>query len=153
MKYCKTCVLPDTKPGVTFNEEGICSACISTSLKHQIDWDARQEKLKRMCEEIKATNKGQYDCIVPVSGGKDSMFQLHTMKEKYKMNVLGVVVMAHLQTAEGIENLKSMGSKIGIDLIKISPRHSTMKKIRKMAFIKIGNPNFAEHRVVFAAVA
>ena len=153
MRYCKTCVLPDTKPGVTFNDEGICSACISTSLKHQIDWGARQEKLMEMCEEIKASNKGQYDCIVPVSGGKDSMFQLHTMKEKYKMKVLGVVVMAHLQTAEGIENINSMVSNIGIDLIKISPRHSTMKKIRKMALVKIGNPNFAEHRVVFAAVA
>ena len=102
MKYCKRCILPDTKPGVVFNEEGICSACISTSLKHQIDWNARQKNLKQMCDEIKATNQGQYDCIVPVSGGKDSMFQLHTMKEKYNMKVLAVIVMAHLQTAEGI---------------------------------------------------
>jgi len=153
MRYCSSCILPDTKPGVTFNEEGVCSACVSTKLKHQIDWNARQNHLRQICDEIKKLNKGQYDCIVPVSGGKDSIFQLHTMKNVYKMKVLAVVIMAHLQTTEGIENLNSMVTNLGVDLIKISPRHSTLKKIRKMAFVDFGNPNYAEHRVVFAAVA
>lgn len=153
MRYCKRCILPDTKPGVVFDSDGICSACHSIALKDSIDWKSRQNTLRNMCEDIKRSNTGQYDCIVPVSGGKDSMFQVHTMKNDYGMKVLALIVVPHMQTMEGVENLNAMVEHLGVDLLKVSPRHSTLKKIRKMAFMDFGNPNYAEHRVVFASVA
>jgi N-acetyl sugar amidotransferase len=153
MKYCNRCILPDTKPGVKFDAEGVCSACRSVELKSTIDWGARQTQLRAICDGISGRNGNGYDCVVPVSGGKDSMFQVYMMSKVYKLKVLAVMVLAHLQTAEGIENLNSLVESLGVDLIKISPRPSTLQKIRRMAFVKFGNPNYAEHRVVFAAVA
>ncbi|MDQ3002358.1 MAG: N-acetyl sugar amidotransferase [Fibrobacterota bacterium] len=153
MKYCNRCILPDTKPGVKFDAEGVCSACRSVEIKHKIDWSARAAKLQEICDEVRGRNGNGYDCVVPVSGGKDSMFQVYMMSQVFKLKTLAVVIIPHVQTTEGILNLNSMVENMEVDLIKVSVRPSTLQKIRKMAFVKLGNPNFAEHRVVFAAVA
>lgn len=153
MKYCNLCVLPDTKPGIIFDSEGVCSACRAVQKKHTIDWDKREEKLASICNEIRGSNGNGYDCIVPVSGGKDSFTQAYIMSKVYKLKVLCVVIMAHLQTEEGIENLNNLVEKLNVDLLKINTRPSTLAKIRKLGFLKVGNPNYADHRVVFSAVA
>lgn len=153
MRYCKRCVLPDTKPGVVFDDECICSACRSVERKQKIDWEGRAAKLRKMCDEIRGSNGNGYECIVPVSGGKDSFYQAYMMSQVYKLRTLAVIVVPHLQTVEGIENLNTLVSSLGVDLIKISVRPSTLQKIRRIALLKVGNPNYAEHRVVFAAVA
>ena len=152
MKYCKTCVLPDSKPGLVFDELGVCSACRAVEKKHAIDWENRKKKLEDLCNEIRGKNRNGYDCIVPVSGGKDSFTQAYTMSKVYKLRVLCVVVMAHIQTKEGIENLNILVEKLDVDLHKIS-RPSTLAKVRRKAFLDVGNPNYAEHRIVFSAVA
>jgi N-acetyl sugar amidotransferase len=138
---------------VKFDTEGICSACRSVELKHKIDWTARAAKLAKICDEIRGRNGNGYDCVVPVSGGKDSMFQVYMMSQVYKLKTLAVVIVPHIQTAEGIMNLNSLVENLDVDLIKVSVRPSTLKKIRRMAQFRLGNPNYAEHRVVFAAVA
>jgi len=153
MRYCNRCVLPDTKPGVVFDNEGICSACRSVELKHRIDWEDRAARLTKLCDSIRGSNGNGYECIVPVSGGKDSFYQAYMMSQVYKLRTLAVVVLPHLQTVEGIENLNALVTNLGVDLIKIAVRPSTLQKIRRLAFLKIGNPNYAEHRVVFSAVA
>ena len=153
MKYCKTCVLPDTKPGLILDESGVCSACRAVEKKHKIDWDARKKKLEGICNDIRGINGNGYDCIVPVSGGKDSFMQAYTMSKVYKLRVLCIVVMAHIQTKEGIENLNNLVEKLDVDLHKILTRPSTLAKVRRKAFVDVGNPNYAEHRIVFAAVA
>jgi N-acetyl sugar amidotransferase len=153
MRYCKKCVLPDTKPGVVFDDEGICSACRWVERKHMIDWEGRASKLRKACDEIRGSHGNGYECIVPVSGGKDSFYQTYVMSQIYKLRTLALIVVPHLQTVEGIENLNTLVSSLGVDLIKISVRPSTLQKIRRMALLKVGNPNYAEHRVVFAAVA
>ena len=153
MRYCKRCVLPDTKPGIVFDNEGICSACRSVERKHTIDWESRAKRLSQLCDEIRGSNGNGYECIVPVSGGKDSCYQAFMMSRVYKLRTLGVVIVPHLQTIEGIENLNAMVEGLGIDLIKIAVRPSTLQKIRRLALLNIGNPNYAEHRVVFSAVA
>ena len=140
MRYCKRCVLPDTKPGVVFDEEGICSACRSVERKHKIDWSARADKLRKICDDIRGTNGNGYDCIVPVSGGKDSFNQAYIMSKVYNLRVLCVVVVAHLQTVEGIENLNLLVEKLDVDLIKISTRPSTLQNIRRSALLRVGNP-------------
>lgn len=153
MKYCKRCVLPNTKPGVVFDAEGVCSACRSVERKKTIDWTEREEKFKRLCDSVRGSNGNGYECIVPVSGGKDSMYQTWMLSRVHNLRTLCVVVVPHLQTREGIENLNALVENIGVDLIKISVKPSTLKTIRRKCFFQIGNPNWAEHRVVFAAVA
>lgn len=153
MRYCTRCVMPDTKPGISFDVRGICRACQSVERKHVIDWDARAAQLRTLCDDIRGRGKHEYDCIVPCSGGKDSCYQFYMMTQVYKLRALAVIVTPHVQTVEGIDNLNNMVTDLGVDLIKINVRPSTLKKIRRLAFFEIGNPNYAEHRVVFSGVA
>ncbi len=153
MKYCNRCVMPDTKPGLFIDDTGVCSACRSIEKKKMIDWDARQKELETICKEIKSTNKSRYDCIVPVSGGKDSHYQTWIMKKVFGMNVLCVCLASHLPTAEGIHNLNNLVTAFDVDLIKVNLKPSTCQKLRRKAFVKQGEPNWAEHCAVFASVA
>jgi N-acetyl sugar amidotransferase len=153
MKYCKRCVMPDTKRGIFFDENGVCGACLHVERKKRTNWDERQKKLMELCDSIRGSNGNGYDCIVPVSGGKDGTYQTYLMSKIYKLKILCVNVSAHLQTYEGISNLNSMVENLGVDLIKVNVRPSIQKKIRYDAFFELGNPNYAEHQVVFAAVA
>jgi N-acetyl sugar amidotransferase len=145
--------MPDTKPGLIIDSLGVCSACRSVEKKHLIDWDERAASLQKMCDEIRGSNGNGYDCIVPVSGGKDSTYQAYLMSQVYGLKVLCINVTSHLQTYEGIHNLNSMVTNLGVDLIKINVRPSVQKQIRRYALFELGNPNYAEHHVVFAAVA
>ena len=153
MIYCKRCVLPSTKPGLKIDSDGLCSACKSVEVKHTINWEERQQKLTDLCNEIRGSNGNGYECIVPVSGGKDSAYQAYTMSKKYNLKVLCINISAHLQTFEGITNLNSMVDYMDVDLIKINVRPSIQQKIRRYALFETGNPNYAEHHVVFAGVA
>lgn len=153
MYYCSRCVLPSTKPGLTIDAQGVCSACRSVEKKHQIDWDARAARLGALADRIRGTNGNGYECIVPVSGGKDSCYQAYMMSKVYRLRTLVVVVVPHLQTTEGIENLNALVEGLGVDLIKVSVRPATLQKIRRIALLDIGNPSYADHRVVFSAVA
>ena len=71
-RFCKKCLYPDTKPQLNFDENGVCDACIAAEKKEQIDWDGRKEELKQLVEKYKCKDGTKYDCIIPVSGGKDS---------------------------------------------------------------------------------
>jgi N-acetyl sugar amidotransferase len=146
-------VLPDTKPGIIFDSQGICSACRSVEKKHSIDWDKRAKKLEEICNEIRGSNGNGYECVVPVSGGKDSFYQAYVMSKVYRLKTLCIILAPHLQTKEGILNLNSLVTNLDVDLLKLSVRPSTLQKIRRKALLEIGNPNYAEHRVVFASVA
>jgi len=153
MRYCKRCVMPSTKPGIVFDNEGICSACRSVEMKRLIDWEERSSRLKELCDQVRGSNGNGYECVVPVSGGKDSIYQAYMMSQVYNLKTLGIVLVPHLQTCEGILNLNSMVTNVGIDLLKVSVRPSTLQKIRRIALLEIGNPGYGDHRVVFAGVA
>jgi N-acetyl sugar amidotransferase len=153
MHYCTRCVMPDTKPGVILDNKGVCGACRYVEKKKLIDWDERAAQLQRLSDQVRGSNGNGYECIVPVSGGKDSTYQVYMMSKVYNLKTLGIIVAPHLQTSEGISNLNSMVTNLGVDLMKISVRPSTLQKIRKFATLELGNPSYAEHRVVFAGVA
>ena len=153
MKYCNRCVMPNTKPGVFVDAEGVCSACRSVEQKKFINWEARRQELVALCDSIKKANKACYDVIVPVSGGKDSTFQTWMMKEICGMNVLCVCLAPHLPTEEGIHNLNNMVESLQVDLIKVNLKPGTLRRLRRKAFIRLGEPNWTEHCAVFAAVA
>ena len=87
MKYCKKCTMPDTRPGITFDAEGVCSACRHYESRSKVDWDARWKEFEALCDKYRGMNgPGGYDCAVAVSGGKDSHFQVYILKEVMKMN-------------------------------------------------------------------
>ncbi len=152
MKYCSNCVMPDTKPGVTLDEKGWCNACRSSEIKKSVDWTGRKIELDAIVEKIKSENYPFYDCIVPVSGGKNSWYQTWTMAKKYNLKVLCVMLAAHLPTTEGIHNINMMVKQLSVDLITITLKPSVYKAIRRECFIKQGEPNWAEHCAVFSGV-
>ena len=87
MKYCTKCTMPDTRPGITFDEHGVCSACRHYEQRANVDWDKRWKEFEALCDKYRGMNgPGGYDCAVAVSGGKDSHFQVYILKEVMKMN-------------------------------------------------------------------
>ena len=93
MKRCTKCVMPETWEGITFDEEGVCSICRESEKEIKVDWEQRQEVIKRILEKFKlyAKEKGnKYDCIVGYSGGKDSAYTLWATVKKYGMKPLVV---------------------------------------------------------------
>src|ERR1700746_3262017 len=92
LRYCKHCLFPETKPDLFFNDEGVCSACIAKEHKNKgIDWKQREADFFSIVKKYKKpdTEKG-YDCLIPVSGGKDSTYQAYFLKEVCGMNPLCV---------------------------------------------------------------
>ncbi len=144
--------MPDTKPGITLDEKGWCNACRSSEMKKSVDWAGRKSELDAIVKKIKSDNYPFYDCIVPVSGGKNSWYQTWTMAKKYNLKVLCVMLAAHLPTTEGIHNINMMVKQLNVDLITVTLKPSVYKGIRRKCFIKQGEPNWAEHCAVFSGV-
>lgn len=138
MKICKRCVMPDTRPRLTFNDEGICAACEWAEIKRtQIDWNARQKELHDLCDKIRG--KQQYDCIVPASGGKDSTYVADKMKNEYGLNVLTVTITPPLETEIIQSNMKTFLDH-GYDNVKVTPNPKIAREINKYGFVEQGRP-------------
>ena len=118
IRYCTTCLFPETKPDLFFNENGVCSACVAASQKdNSIDWSQREKDFNSIIEKYKKSN-GEigYDCLIPVSGGKDSTYQAYFMKEVCGLNPLCVCFETTNLSELGQKNLDNI-SKMGIDVI------------------------------------
>ena len=152
MRYCKRCVMPDTKPGVVLDKKGFCNACRSVDKKKKIKWSERYKELEKIAKEVKDQKNPFYDCLVPVSGGKNSWYQSYVASEKLGLKSLCVVLAAHIPTTEGIHNLNKMVEDLNVDLIKVTLKPSVYKNIRKKNFVIQGEPNWAEHNCVFSSV-
>lgn len=139
MKYCKKCLQPNTRPGIKFNEEGTCYACLYEEEKKNIDWISREKELKEIAEWAKKTAKGAYHCVIGVSGGKDSSFQAVYVKEKLGLNVLLVNSEPDKITEIGKHNIENLINQ-GFDIIKMRPNPKIIKKLVKESFYKYGNP-------------
>jgi N-acetyl sugar amidotransferase len=144
--------MPDTKPGIVLDERGFCNACRTKEVKESMDWSARFHELELIVEDIKKENHPFYDCIVPVSGGKDSWYQAAMLAEHFGLKVLCVTLAAHLPTTEGIENLNNMIKDLNVDHMKITIKPSVFRAIRKKCFLRQGEPNWAEHCAMFSSV-
>ena len=109
MRYCKKCVMPNTRPGIIFDSEGVCSACRSYENRKNIDWDARWKEFEQLCDKYRGMNGDSYDCAIAVSGGKDSHFQVHLMKNVMHMNpILFSVEDNFPMTDAGLHNIKNI---------------------------------------------
>ncbi|MFX0036483.1 MAG: N-acetyl sugar amidotransferase [Candidatus Hermodarchaeota archaeon] len=143
MRYCKKCVMPDTRPGIVFNERGICQGCIAEEKKDKTNWKERYQELVRLCEKYRKINGDWYDCIIAVSGGKDSHFQTHVMKELMNMNPLLVTVEDNFpMTKAGKHNIKNISEEFGCDIVSLKPNIKVQKKLMRYCFEKYAKPNY-----------
>lgn len=151
MKYCTRCVMPDTRPGITFNEQGVCSACQSYDKRKSIDWNARYKELEQICNKYRGCNGiGGYDCAIAVSGGKDSHYQVYLMKNEMKMNpILFSVEDNFPMTEAGKHNIRNISEEFGCNIISIKPDINTQKKITRYMFEKYGKPTWYIDRLIY----
>ena len=147
MRYCVNCLLPDTKPDLWFNKEGLCAACISFSSRNEIDWDERESDFINLVRSASGETKSQWDCVIPVSGGKDSTFQVLTVK-RLGFNPLCVVSTTCSLTDVGRLNIENL-SKLGVDLIEFSPNPNVRKKLNKIGLQTVGDISWPEHVGIF----
>ncbi len=140
MNYCKQCVQPDTRPGIKFNAEGICPAGLYVESLRYVDWDARRRELEVLLKRTKKDNHSGYDCLIGVSGGKDS-----TRQAMYVHDTLGLKPLLiccayppEQMTERGAYNLSNLIS-LGFDTITVSPDPQTWKKLMRKGFLKYGN--------------
>ena len=147
MRYCKKCVMPDTKPDLQFNDEGVCSACTSFANRVEIDWSQRRKELDEILDRYRSKDGNHWDCIVPVSGGKDSTYQVARLLE------LGMTPLAVTATTcdlsdigrKNIENIKNLG----VDYVEFSPNPVIRRKLNRIGLTRVGDISWPEHVGIF----
>lgn len=138
MKYCKKCLQPDTRPGIVFDDKGVCAACnYQEQVYHSINWETRQKELHDIVEWAKSKN-APYDCVIGVSGGKDSTFQAIYAKEKLGLRVLLVNCEPDEITEIGRINIENLIQK-GFDCIKIRTNPIICRYLARKSFFEYGN--------------
>ncbi len=149
LKFCKICLFPETKPDLFFNEEGVCTACQAAAEKNNvIDWVAKEKQFVEIISKYKKKdNEIGYDCLIPVSGGKDSTYQCYVAK-KYGLNPLAVCFETTYVTELGQRNIDNI-SKMGIDLIHFKKNHEVYKKMVIESFIRVGDEMWPNHIGIF----
>lgn len=149
MNYCRLCILPDSRPGIELDADGVCTACHGHRDKRErIDWPARAEAFKRLVAECRARSGG-YDCIVPVSGGKDSWYQIIEAK-RHGLKVLAVTWRTPARTEIGQRNLERMVQKLGVDHIDYTIDPEVERKFMIAAFEEKGATGLPMHMALFA---
>ena len=137
--WCKKCVVMSTRPRVTFNAGGICSACQWMEEKKKFDWDKRNQKLDELLKS-QSTN-GPFDCITTISGGKDGSYVSYSLKHKKKINPLAVTIRPPLEQEIGKRNIINF-IRSGYQHIHVSPDEEAMRKLNKLGFTELGHPYY-----------
>ena len=153
MKYCSICLQPDTRPNGYLTKKGICPACNYFNELKNVDWDERYYQLKELIKKF-PRNKGQhFDCIIGVSGGKDSTRQALWVRDKLKLNPLLVCFSYPPEqvTQRGVDNLSNL-IELGFDTLVVSSEPQTWKKSLKTAFLQFTNWCKASELALMASV-
>ncbi|RHX90872.1 N-acetyl sugar amidotransferase [Leptospira stimsonii] len=139
VKFCVKCTVSNQRPRITFDEKGVCSACNYAEYKRKhIDWNLREKELHELCNRYRKNN-GEYDVIVPCSGGKDGSFVAHQLKYKYNMNPLTVTWAPLKATEIGRKNLDAFIAS-GFDNILGTPNGKVTRRLTHLAFQFLGDP-------------
>lgn len=145
MKFCKNCLYPDTKQDLWFNEEGICAACIAHEDRLDINWTEREKEFLQIVKKYKT--KDYYDCVVPVSGGKDSTYQAIKVRN-LGLKPLCVCAETCSFTEIGQRNLNNLKNN-GFDVITISTSKEVRSKLNKAGLEIVGDISWPEHVSIF----
>jgi N-acetyl sugar amidotransferase len=140
MKYCTRCLYPENHPlGLVLDYEGVCSGCRVHEEKDELDWAMRYALLTKIAVSYRSKSKFNYDCIVPVSGARDSYFILKTVKHDLKLNPLLVSYNKHYNTEMGIRNLARLRTLFDCDYIQQVTKPQLIKRINRETLDKIGS--------------
>ena len=147
MTYCTVCFLPSTKPDLYFDDKGVCAACIAYRERKVVDWVQREVEFGEIIERIRKTGKSKWDCIVPVSGGKDSTAQVLKVLE-HGLNPLCVTSTTCDLSELGRKNIENIKS-LGVDYMEFSPNPVVRAKLNKIGLDQVGDISWPEHVGIF----
>lgn len=148
--WCTNCLNMSTRPRISFDARGWCNACQWMEEKKTLDWSSRQTELMNLLDKCRSRN-GQFDCIVPVSGGKDGSYVAYTLKHKYHMNPLAITVRPALALGIGEQNLVNF-IQSGFNHIHISTNPVVLDRLNKYGFIEKGFPYYGWLIAIMTAV-
>lgn len=150
IKYCSRCCMPETEEGYNENEYGMCRICQSSEQKMHIDWTKRRRMLEEIVGKCKAQAGSNYDCMVPISGGKDSSFQLYVLTKVFNMKVLAVTYSHNWFSKTGWYNLTRALKEFNVDHIIYTPNRSLINRLAKRSLDMIGDACWSCHAGVGA---
>ncbi len=152
MKYCTRCLLPDSKPYIKFDAQGVCAACRAHESKNRaeqgIDWAAREREFDALIEKVRTRNAPLYDALVPVSGGKDSISQVHRLLGR-GLRILAVNVDYGIKTPVGKRNLECI-PRMGANLMVYTPTQPLHRELIRLGFEQYGDPDLLSHTMLHA---
>lgn len=152
MRYCRRCLIPDTKPHVVFDGDGVCNACVAHDLKNDalagINWSERERAFGGLVEQARARNAPYYDVLVPVSGGKDSITQVARLLP-FGLRILAVNVDYGVKTEVGRHNLACV-PQMGANLVTYRPEDQLHKRLIRIGLEDFGDPDLLSHTLLHA---
>ena len=146
IRLCVNCLLPSSKPDLYFDEEGVCTACTAYFDRPNIDWDKRRAELLKILETYRRSD-GYWDCLIGVSGGKDSTFQVIKMLE-FGMNPLCVTATTCDESELGRKNIENL-KNLGVDHLQVSPNPLVRRKLNRLCLNEVGDIQWPEHVGIF----
>lgn len=147
MRYCSRCLYPESKPDLLFDEEGVCGACRNYERRREVDWEQRKREFFQLMERYRSKDGSNYDCIVPVSGGKDSTYQVLRLLE-HGVNPLCVTATTDSLTEIGRRNIENIKS-LGVDYVEVTTNLVVRRKLNKLALVEVGDISWPEHVTIF----
>lgn len=147
IRYCTRCVMPDTKPDLLLDEAGVCNACRSYEQRKEVDWDRRRTELEQLLERFRKKDGSNWDCIIPVSGGKDSTFQVIRMLQ-LGMNPLCVTATTCDLSEIGRRNIENI-KRLGVDYVEFTPNPLVRRKLNRIGLTQVGDISWPEHSGIF----
>lgn len=139
--------MPDTKPDLHLDENGICNACRSYEARKEVDWAERGRELDQLLEKYRNRDGTNWDCIVPVSGGKDSTYQVIRMLQ-FGLNPLCVTSTTCDLSEIGRQNIDNI-KKLGVDYVEVSPNPLIRAKLNRIGLTQVGDISWPEHVGIF----
>ena len=140
LRWCTNCVAMSTRPRLSFDERGWCNACRWSEHKRTLNWDARLVELESLLARHRRSD-GRFDCVVPVSGGKDGSYVAHTLRSRFGMNPLAVTVTPALPLPLGDANLRAFIDS-GFDHIAVNADPNAMRTLNRSGFVEMGFPYY-----------
>lgn len=147
LNYCRHCVMPDTKPDLQLDNNGVCNACRSFEKRTEVGWGARYKDLLKVLDKYRSLDGSHWDCIVPVSGGKDSTYQVVRMLQ-LGLNPLCVTSSTCDLSPLGRANIENL-KRLGVDHIEVSPNPLVRSKLNRVGLTQVGDISWPEHLGIF----
>ena len=154
MEYCKKCVYPFVAVNLNIAEDGICSSCKTFEKAEELStefWSKRKDRFKKIVDETLINNNSNYDCLIPVSGGKDSYYQAHVIAKEFGLKPLLMTYHGNNFLPEGDHNRDRMRHVFDADHIVWGPSIEVLKKLNRLGFKKMGDMNWQNHCGIFTA--